>query len=69
MRLFGFGLSGAGGRPVWAAARKASSIESGYSESFWRFEVALSSVFLPGRLSFAFMRRAAKWTRCPRNAT
>jgi hypothetical protein len=61
-RFFRFGLvlAGAGDRPVRAAARRASSIESGYSDSFSRFELVLSSVSLRGRLSFAFMRQSRK---------
>jgi hypothetical protein len=59
---FGLGLLGSG-RPVRAAARSASSIESGYNESFSRFELVLSSVFLSGRLSFEFMRQSPKVDR------
>lgn len=67
---FGFGLSGGrgGGCPVWAAARNASSIETGYSDSFSRFEVVLGTVLLTDRLSFVFMRKAAKWTHRSGNA-
>jgi len=49
-----FGFSGAGGgRPVLAAARKASSTESGYSDSLSRL-----ALFLEAGFSFEFIREA-----------